>query len=270
MHRLRLDQEVGWRAFFVWALAGVLWTVPWFTFGVGVVTLPFAGLLTWALGRHAPQLRDIWGLVFGVGGLVALVGLGNLDGHPLWVAVGLGISILALLAYRLSRGLHPAPATILLLGLGVALVVTMAVYLWQPSAPQTGIEMAGSVSEIRSQGVVYLADAGIYVVATDDGFVALDDDARHLGERVLYCPLDDTFTSPVSGGRFDHQGRYAAGPAQGDMGRFPVTIEDDQVAVDVSQGPELPPRSAGTPPNGPTPCSNGSENPAGFFEVGTS
>ena len=60
-------------------LLRALWTLPWFTFGVGIVTLPFAGLLTWAMGRHAPDLRDAWGLLFGFGGLLALLGLMNLD-----------------------------------------------------------------------------------------------------------------------------------------------------------------------------------------------
>jgi hypothetical protein len=270
MRGLRLEEEVGWRAFFVWALCGALWTLPWFSFGPGVVTLPFAGLLTWALGRHAPHLADIWGLVFGIGGFVALAGLGNLGEHALWLVVGLGLSATALLLYRLTRGQRSSATLTLLVGVGAVVIVAATAYLWPRSPSPNGTEVAGTVEEIESNGVVYLADSGIYVVATEEGFVALDDDARHLGERVLYCPLDDTFTSPVSGGRFDHQGRYAAGPAQGDMGQFPVSVQDDRVVVDVSDGPDLPPRSAGTPPNGPTLCSSGREDPAGFFEVGSS
>ncbi|MGA8038756.1 MAG: hypothetical protein WCA93_01470 [Acidimicrobiia bacterium] len=111
MRGLRFDEEVGWRAFFAWALCGALWALPWFTFGVGIVTLPFAGLLTWALGRHAPDLEDIWGLVFGVGGLVTLVGLGNLDQHPLWLGLGIGASIVALLIYRIMRGRPSSPSS---------------------------------------------------------------------------------------------------------------------------------------------------------------
>jgi hypothetical protein len=76
-----------------------LWTVPWFTFGPGMVTLPFAGLLTWALGRHAPHLRDIWGLPFGVGGFLAFVALGNLGTYVAWLIAGSAIALLALVAY---------------------------------------------------------------------------------------------------------------------------------------------------------------------------
>ncbi len=50
---LRLSDEVGWRAFAVWAICGVLWTVPWFSFGPGVVTLPLAGLSH--LGPRPPR-----------------------------------------------------------------------------------------------------------------------------------------------------------------------------------------------------------------------
>ena len=94
-----MTDEIGWRAFSTWALCGALWTVPWFTFGPGIVTLPFAGLLAWALGRHAPHLRDIWGLPFGVGGLLALVALGNLGTHMTWLIAGSAISALALAVY---------------------------------------------------------------------------------------------------------------------------------------------------------------------------
>ncbi|MGB7859526.1 MAG: hypothetical protein WBM90_03430 [Acidimicrobiia bacterium] len=73
----RPETTVGWLAFRAWAICGALWVFPWFTFGIGIVTLPFAGWLTWALGRHAPAIRDAWGLLFGIGVVFALAGLGN-------------------------------------------------------------------------------------------------------------------------------------------------------------------------------------------------
>lgn len=95
---LRLNDEVGWRAFGVWALCGALWTIPWLSFGPGVVTLPLAGVLTWALGRHAPRLNDIWGLVAGIGALVALSSLGNLESRG-WLIGGLAMTVVALVVY---------------------------------------------------------------------------------------------------------------------------------------------------------------------------
>lgn len=99
MAGFRPEVTVGWAAFRAWALCGVLWTVPWFSFGPGVVTLPFAGLLTWGLGRYAPHPRDAMGLVFGVGGLMALLGLANLNQHLEWLITGLIISSIAVVIY---------------------------------------------------------------------------------------------------------------------------------------------------------------------------
>lgn len=99
MTGLRPEVTVGWPAFRAWALCGVLWTLPWFSFGPGVVTLPFAGLLTWGLGRYAPHPRDAMGLVFGVGGLIALIASANLSRHPEWFITGLILSAVAVGVY---------------------------------------------------------------------------------------------------------------------------------------------------------------------------
>lgn len=148
------------------------------------------------------------------------------------------------------------------LGVFLAIAVTAHI-LWSTSA-ESGTVVAGTVSEVESQQVIYLPEPGIHVVATDDGFLALGDDSRHVGDRVLFCSLDDTFSAP-HGERFDLQGRYLGGPAQGDMGRYPVIVGSGEVVVDVSADPELPPRSAtGIPVEGPTPC-GGSEDPPGFY-----
>jgi hypothetical protein len=101
--RWRPETTVGWPSFRAWALCGALWTFPWFTFGTGIVTLPIAGWLTWALGRHAPQLRDAWGLPFGIGGLIALVGLSKLDSMPWWLGVGLVVCVVAIVGYQLTQ-----------------------------------------------------------------------------------------------------------------------------------------------------------------------
>jgi Rieske Fe-S protein len=155
------------------------------------------------------------------------------------------------------------PAVWLVVLLLVAVAVT--VYVWSSTSAAPGTVVAGTVSEIQSQRVIYLPEPGIYVVATDDGFLALGDDSRHVGDRVLFCSLDDTFSSPAHGERFDIEGRYLGGPAQGDMARYPVTAESGEVVVDVSGAPELPPRSEqGGSAKGPVSC-DGGEDPPGFY-----
>lgn len=106
----------------------------------------------------------------------------------------------------------------------------------------------------------------MFVVSTDQGFLALSDDARHVGDRVLYCAADNTFSSPAHGEQFDRLGRYMGGPAAGDLGRYQTVVRDDQVLVDLAEL-QLPDRSsASDPPAGPH-C-EGAEGPAGFYQDG--
>lgn len=156
--------------------------------------------------------------------------------------------------------------SVLLVALAVLLLAAV-LSLSPRSQTPSGTVVAGTVNEIESEEVIYLPEAGFYVAATAEGFVALDDDSRHVGERVLYCALDETFFSPAHGERFDRQGRYLTGPAQGDMGRFPTSVQSGQVVVDLSRGPELAPRSVGSESQAPTRCTgSGSENPPGFYQ----
>jgi nitrite reductase/ring-hydroxylating ferredoxin subunit len=153
----------------------------------------------------------------------------------------------------------------------VVLIGLFALWQWQanrtPEAAETGTLIAGTVDEIEDQSVVYVAEQGIYVVSTEEGVLALDDDSRHVGDRVLYCSVDDTFFSPAHGERFDGRGRYLSGPAQGDMVNFPVTVVSGEVFVDVSGDPEPPPRSELAPVShqGPTCSGDGTEDPPGFW-----
>ena len=153
---------------------------------------------------------------------------------------------------------------ILSLVLGVAAIV----FLTSTDSANPDELIVGSVEEIESKGVVYVQDPGLYVVAGNDGLIALGDDARHVGDRVLYCSLDETFSSPAHGERFDRQGRYLAGPASGDMGTYPVELRNNQIVVDVSNGPHLPGRSVGGFADAELSQCGGSEDPPGFYSGG--
>jgi hypothetical protein len=101
----------------------------------------------------------------------------------------------------------------------------------------------GSVDEIRSSQIIYLADPGVFA-----------------------CPGDHTFSS-VHGERFDRLGRYLGGPAAGDLGSYPVFVSGNRVVVDLSSGPQLPSRSPiSDDPVGP-PC-EGAEARPGFYDDG--
>lgn len=145
--------------------------------------------------------------------------------------------------------------------------VAAVAFLWPTRHPRAGEVVAGSVDEVRARQVVYLSEYGVFVVAAAEGFLALSDDARHIGDRVLYCAEDDTFSSPAHGERFDRLGRYVAGPAVGDMARHPIRVEASRVVVDISAEPELPGRSPTSDRPAGTSC-QGPEGPPGFYQGG--
>jgi Rieske Fe-S protein len=155
--------------------------------------------------------------------------------------------------------------TIVLAGVGAILAVAVLMFLWPPDE---STEVAiGTVEAIEASQVVYLQQHRLFVVATEDGFIALADDSRHVGDRVLFCRSNGTFSSPAHGEIFDPQGRYMGGPAGGDLGRYSVTVHDGQVVVDVAEM-ELPERS--TPQYqlvGPR-CDGPREDPPGFYSDG--
>lgn len=153
---------------------------------------------------------------------------------------------------------------VLALVLGVAAIV----FLSSPESTKAGEIVVGTVGELEASDVTYVPDPGLYVVATDDGFLALWDDARHVGDRVLYCSVDETFSSPAHGEKFDREGRYMAGPASGDLGIYPVEVRENNVVVDVSGDPELPERSNVDVSSGELSQCQGAEDPPGFYESG--
>jgi nitrite reductase/ring-hydroxylating ferredoxin subunit len=155
---------------------------------------------------------------------------------------------------------------LVLLVMGVGLGIAADVYLWPD--PDAGELVVGTVDELEPNEVTYIVDPGLYVVSTDQGLIALWDDARHIGERVLYCARDETFSSPLHGEKFDRLGRYIAGPAAGDMGIYPLTVRDDDVLVDVSDDPVLPDRSEVNSGFASSSHCVGQEDPAGFYADG--
>ena len=87
--------------------------------------------------------------------------------------------------------------------------------------------------EESDYGVVYLEAHNIFVVATDDGPLALVGDVPHsvVEDRVRYCPLSDYFSSSSLGASFDRFGRYADGPGSRDLDRVALEIADGRIIV---------------------------------------
>lgn len=105
-----------------------------------------------------------------------------------------------------------------------------------------GLVLAGSVEELQERRVLYAGDARAYVVATDDGPVALYARSPHLGERVVFCESSGWFEELRHGSMFDGLGRYVLGPAPRGLGHFDVSVIDGDVWVDPSNLILGPPR----------------------------
>ena len=154
---------------------------------------------------------------------------------------------------------------IVLAGVGAILAVAVLIFLLPPGQITDDVAV-GRVDEVEARQVVYIEQHRLYVVATGDGFTALADDSRHVGDRVLYCKTSGTFSSPAHGEFFDPQGRYLGGPASGDLGRYPVIVRDGQIFVKLD-GLQLPSRSS-TPYQPTGPLCGGPEDPPGFYSDG--
>jgi Rieske Fe-S protein len=154
----------------------------------------------------------------------------------------------------------------ILLSVGGAILATAVVLFLWPSNESTEVAI-GTVEEIEARQIVYLEQHRLYVVATEDGFVALSDDSRHVGDRVLFCRSDGTFSSPAHGERFDPHGLYMGGPASGDLDRYALTVRGGQVFVNLADL-ELPDRSFSSYLPVGNRCDGPGEDPPGFYSDG--
>ena len=123
-----------------------------------------------------------------------------------------------------------AVVTAVLMGLVVA-----AVLFIDSDEPGAENEVSVKVLDESEYGVVYLEAHRVFVVASDDGPVALSDDAQHVpGDFVRYCPLSETFVG-LHGGLFDRLGRYIDGPPNRDMDQVTVEVTGEMIVVHVDQ-----------------------------------
>jgi hypothetical protein len=110
------------------------------------------------------------------------------------------------------------------------------------TSPGAGWVRAGSVQEVRAEGVVLLSELPAYVVADPPRspitFLAR---STHLGERIVYCQSSGWFEDPAHGTKFDRLGNYALGPADRGLDRLATLVQDGVVWVnpnEITLGPE--------------------------------
>ena len=114
----------------------------------------------------------------------------------------------------------------------VGFVAVAVIFVWL-DGPDADNEVSVGALEESDYGVVYLEAHNIFVVATDDGPLALVGDVPHsvVEDRVRYCSLSDYFRSPGLGASFDRLGRYADGPGFRDLDRVALEIADGRIVV---------------------------------------
>ena len=132
----------------------------------------------------------------------------------------------------------------------IVLIIAMgAVGLATTTSPRP----VGSLADLRRERVIFVDEFDLFLVYHHGRPLALDADAQHLGDDVLFCESSQLFESPAHGEKFDILGNYFGGPGSRGLDRYLVDVRDGDVYVDfeyVTQGPErgaVLPR----PPQGP-------------------
>jgi hypothetical protein len=145
---------------------------------------------------------------------------------------------------------------VLLLGLPTAFLLRTFLGGWRTVITTEALEGAG---------VAYIRNAGVFVVATNRGPVALSAKSPHLDHGLQFCRSSETFIG-THGEVFDRRGFYVAGPAPRGMDRVAVRATDGMVQIDADEVTPGPPRGTGPPeePAGPQCQPPGPEAPAGF------
>ena len=101
--------------------------------------------------------------------------------------------------------------------------------------------------------MIFFDDHNLFLVHFEDRVLALDADAQHLGDDVIYCETSQLFESPAHGEKFDIRGYYFGGPGSRGLDRYFVEVRDGDIYVDLEYQTPGPERDEHTPrpPQGP-------------------
>ncbi len=102
------------------------------------------------------------------------------------------------------------------------------------------------IDSLNEQGVIYVPELKVFVVANHPRPLALSAIDPHLGHRDLYCPTSEMFEG-AHGEKFDRLGFYFSGPAPRGLDRVAVHLDGNAVYVDPNERTQGPPRGAGNP-----------------------
>jgi hypothetical protein len=137
----------------------------------------------------------------------------------------------------------------------------LAILLFSKSdgSPGPGWVRVGTLDQVRTKQVLYVAELHAYVVADPpQSPIALLARSPQMGEPVEYCPSSGWFEDPAHGSKFDRLGRYELGPAPRGLDRMASIVADGIVWVDPTEITLGPPRGEkAAAPAGPFCTANG-------------
>jgi nitrite reductase/ring-hydroxylating ferredoxin subunit len=113
-------------------------------------------------------------------------------------------------------------------------------------APLANLDGTGKLSlrpedSYEEGSATFVREGHLYVTRAKGQLFAISQKCPHLGCRVPFCAGSGRFECPCHGSIYNVAGEYVSGPAPRGMDRYPITIEEGRVIVNLAEFVEGPP-----------------------------
>ena len=131
--------------------------------------------------------------------------------------------------------------------IGTGLLATAAAWTtFEALAPLANLDGTGKLSlrpeDAYPEGsATFVREGHLYVTRAKGQLFAVSQKCPHLGCRVPFCEGSGRFECPCHGSIYNVAGEHIAGPAPRGMDRYPITIENGKVIVNLAEFTEGPP-----------------------------
>lgn len=112
-----------------------------------------------------------------------------------------------------------------------------------------------STANYPADTATYVTEGRLWIANTGTQLLALSQKCPHLGCRVPFCQSSGHFECPCHGSKFDVGGEWIEGPSPRGMDRYELTVEGDNLVVDISKvraGPDRGAKAFFKPARGPS------------------
>ena len=101
-----------------------------------------------------------------------------------------------------------------------------------PESPKGAIDV-GAQEQFASTGVTQFRKEGFLLVHQQGRFLALSQQCTHHKCQVTYAPREQVIICPCHSSLFSLTGAVLKGPARRPLRRYPVTLQDGRVVVEL-------------------------------------